>query len=298
MKSNTMDWDAIKLFLALYRSGSARAVATDQGTSASTVTRRISQLEQSLDIKLFNRHSAGFKLTEHGQELLNIALKMEEDACEIERKVLGRNSVMQGSIRLTIPSHFISEPFMAYIAEFSGLHPKVDIQLMPSFTNMNLSRGEADIAVRLFIKHGEPPQDLIGTKLADIHCANYASKSYLESHDLGDAESANWIGWDDATAYPDWVKTSRYPHLKAKHHVADPMAQLYAAKAGLGLSMNACFLCDREPDLVRLPADSHWYRFDAWMLSHPDLRDAARFRELRQFLREKFAQDSALWTGA
>lgn len=292
-----MDWDALKLFLALNRAGSARAVALEMGSSASTITRKISQLESALDAKLFNRHSAGFKLTESGKELLNIALKMEADACEIERKVLGKNSVMQGLIRLTVPNHFITEPFIGYLAEFSALHPKVDIQLLPSWNNLNLSRGEADIAIRIYMKNGTPPEELIGTKLVDIHCANYASKTYLESHDLGDANSSNWIGWDDDSQFPDWVLSSRYPHLPAKHLFEDPLAQLHAAKSGLGLTMNACFLCDREPELARLPKDLHWHRFDVWMLSHPDLRDAARFRALRQFLREKFQDCEADWTG-
>ena len=191
-----MDWDTIKLFLALYRAGSARAVALEWNTSASTVTRKITQLEDALDIKLFNRHSAGFKLTEYGQELLNVAMRMESDACQIERTLQGKNSIMQGLIRLTVPSHFTQAPFIDYIAEFCEQHPKVDVQLIPSFSKFNLSRGEADIAIRLFMKGGNPPQELIGTKLAEIHCANYASKGYLESHDLGDAESAklDWLG--------------------------------------------------------------------------------------------------------
>lgn len=292
-----MDWDAIKLFLALYREGSARAVAIEQNTSASTVTRRISQLEKALNIKLFNRHSGGFKLTEHGQEVLNIALRMEADACEIERKLQGKSSVMQGLIRITIPSHFICEPFMGYLADFGALHPQVNLKIIPSFDALNLSRGEADIAIRILLKSGNPPQELIGAKLVEMHCANYASKSYLASHDLGDAHSASWVGWHDESAFPDWVLSSRYPHLPVKHRVNDPLAQLYAAKAGLGLSMSPCFLFDAEPDLVRLPVDLHWHRFDVWMLSHPDLRDAARFRELRLYLRQRFEQDSALWAG-
>ncbi len=292
-----MDWDAIKLFLALYRAGSARAVAAELNTSASTVTRRISQLEASLDIKLFNRHSAGFKLTEYGHSLLQVALRMEADACEIERKLQGKNSVMQGAIRLTVPSHFIVRPFIDYIAEFSELHSHVEIELIPSFSRFNLSRGEADIAIRLFMKDGTPPQDLIGAKLVEVHCANYAAKNYLESHDLGDASSANWIGWDDESRFPDWVLSSRYPHLPVRHRIADPLAQLQAAKAGLGLMMNACFVCDGEPELVRLPDQLHWHRFDVWMLSHPDLRDAARFRELRRFLKQRFEEDKHIWAG-
>lgn len=292
-----MDWDTIKLFLAVYRCGSARAVAAEQGTSASTVTRRISSLESALEIKLFNRHAAGFQLTEYGQELLKIALRMEADACEIERKLLGKNDDMQGSIRLTVPSHFVTSPFINYLADFSDVHPGVDVQLIPSFDALDLNRGEADIAVRVFMKNGMPPQELLGTKLVEMHSAVYASKHYLANHDLTSADSGSWIGWNEESIYPDWVISSSYPHLPIKHHINDPMAQMHAAKSGLGLTMNACFLCDQEADLVRLPDNTHWHRFDVWMLSHPDLRDAARFRALRQYLRTRFNEDESLWRG-
>ncbi len=292
-----MNWDTIKLFLALHREGSARAVALEHDLSPSTVTRRVTELEKELKTKLFNRLSSGFQLTESGQELLHIALKMESDAYEIERKLLANSGVMQGTIRLTIPSHIVAKPFMESLAIFSRNNPKVELEIIPSYTAFDLSRGEADIALRIMMKGTEPPEHLIATHLVDVYVAVYASKEYIASHDLGDTEQSNWVGWDDESRYPDWVIGSRYPHLPTKHRFNDPYMQLYTAKTHMGMVMMPCFMCDPEPDLIRIPAHEKWHRFDLWMLSHPDLRETLRFREFRRFLKRQFEKSGEIWRG-
>ena len=292
-----MNWDTIKLFLALYREGSARAVANQCDVSPSTVTRRISDLEKELKVKLFNRHATGFELTEYGHELLLVALRMESDAFEIERKLQAKNSFMQGNIRITIPYHIMVGPFVKGLAKFSEIHPRVDLDIVPSWQAFDLKKGEADIALRLLYRDKMPPDDLIGSKIFEIYCAVYASKTYLQSHDLNDSDMANFIGWDDNTAYPDWVMNSEFPHLRTKHKFNDPILQLQAVKAGMGLAMMPCFLCDGEPDLVRVHESSKWHRFDVWMLSHPDLRETMRYREMRNFLKKYFMETTDVWTG-
>ncbi len=292
-----MDWNSIKLFLSLYRNGSARAAGQEQHTSASTITRNISTLESDLKVKLFNRDQSGFTLTDHGHELLQIALRMENDAYEIERKMQAKNSVMQGLIRVTIPNHLSTSLLMSYFKEFTDLYPSTELEIMPSWNNFDLNRGEADIALRILLKNIKPPEELVGMKVVDIYSANYASKIYLASHDLTDNNQSSWVGWDDQCAYPDWVLSSAFPHLPIKHLLNDPFAQLAAAKENMGLVMMPCFMCDPEPSLVRIPAELRWHRFNLWLLSHPDLRDTARFRELRQYLRKRFAEDQPFWAG-
>lgn len=292
-----MNWDAIKLFLALHREGSARSVASSQGLSPSTVTRKISELEKELGSKLFARRSSGFSLSGAGEDLLNVALRMEADAYEIERKLLAQSGIMQGTIRLTIPNHLIGHPLVESLAEFSALHPLVNLELIPSFEAFDLARGEADVALRIFMRDAPPPENLIGTRLAEIHCAVYATQKYLDTHDLSVADGAHWLGWEDESPSPDWVLSSQYPHLKVKHSFNDPFMQLFAAKAHMGLAMMPCFMCDPETDLLRVPADHKWHRFDLWMLSHPDLRDTMRFRELRSFFKAQFAAQRYVWTG-
>ncbi len=292
-----MNWDTIKLFLALYREGSARAVAQEQGVSASTVTRRISDLEAELGTRLFNRHSAGFELTEAGRELLHVALRMESDAYEIERRLQAKAGLMQGRIRVTVPTHLLIEPFMHALAEFSQKHPGINFDVLPSYDTFDLSRGEADIALRIMLHDAVPPETLIAHKLVDIYCAAYASQKYVEAHDLSDSEVSNWVGWADEGPYPDWVLSSAFPHLPAKHRFNDTSLQLYAAKTHMGLVMMPCFLCDSEPDLIRVDAGRKWHRFNLWMLSHPDLRDTLRFKEFRRYLKTQFSDQSSLWAG-
>ena len=292
-----MNWDTIKLFLALHRNGSARSVAEIHDLSPSTVTRRISDLEEKLDVKLFNRLTSGFQLTESGYELLSVALRMENDAYEIERKLNAKKTVMQGNVRITIPYHLSSMHFMACINAFAKQNPKVELEVIPSWEAFNLDRGEADIAIRIMLKNGKPPQDLIGTKLANIYSGVYASKTYLLEHDLDNPESANYIGWGDEQSFPNWVVESSFPHLPAKHSLSDPLLQVSAVKAGLGLAMLPCFLCDDESELIRVPKDRKWHRFDIWLLSHPDLRDTTRFRELRKFIKVYFEETKSVWQG-
>ena len=292
-----MNWDNIKLFLALHREGSARSVANQYHLSPSTVTRRVSELENELDTKLFNRLPSGFQLTESGQNLLHVATRMEADAYEIERKTLADSGMMQGQIRLTIPSHFVAKPMMPWFAEFSNRHSMIELEVIPSYAALDLRRGEADIALRVMAKDSVPPEDLIGTRLVDIYCAVYAAADYVSTRDLADAKAANWLGWEDESRFPDWVLSSAFPHLPVKHHFNDPYMQLYGAKAGMGLVMMPCFMCDLETDLRRIQPDNKWHRFDLWMLSHPDLRDTLRFKEFRRFMREKFEVSRDLWMG-
>ncbi len=292
-----MNWDSIKLFLALHREGSARAVAAEFDLSPSTVTRRISELEAEVSCKLFNRLSSGFQITEDAQEFLHVALRMEADAYEIERRLQANSAVMKGPIRLTLPSHIIVKEFMDSLSSFSNKHPLVDIEIIPSYTAFDLSRGEADIALRVMPKDVLPPEHLIGTRLVEVYTAVYASKHYVDTHDLRDPEKSNWIGWDDEGRFPDWVVASRYPHLPIKHKFNDPHMQMYAAKAHMGLVMMPCFMCDSDDHFVRLPAKEKIHRFDLWMLSHPDLRDTLRFREFRRFLIAQFKNNRHIWTG-
>lgn len=316
-----MNWDTIKLFLAVHRLGSARAVALEEGISASTVTRRLTDLEAKLNVKLFSRHNSGFELTGFGFELLAVAQRMESDAYDIERKLLAKSNEMAGIVRITIPVHLMTDPFMSAVARLSESFPGLELDVIPSWEVFSLAKGEADIALRLMYCDDLPPEELVGVKVADIYCANYVAKHYLALNnitldDLLDPEKSkecHVIGWGDGAAFPDWVKDSALPHLRVKHCFNDPLMQLYAAKAGMGVAVLPCFLCDAEPELLRLPsacsgrvADSSvldsgypekWHRFDLWMLSHPDLRDTSRFKVVRQFLREYFFKAKAIWQG-
>jgi DNA-binding transcriptional LysR family regulator len=292
-----VNWDSIKLFLALYRQGSARVVAEQFSISPATVTRHMTELEANLGAKLFVRSNVGFELTESGQTLLRSAQKMETSALELERLGKAEDSSMGGRIKLTLGNHLMARPLMAALAEFAATYPTIDFDVIPSWQKLDLSRGEADIALRMYERDAQPPDALVGSKVVDVYTGVYCSKQYANEHDLNDPSDANWIGWADEERFPDWVLASPFPNLPTRHYIDDVYGQRLAAKAHMGLVMLPCFICDDDSELVRIPQDFKIHRFELWMLCHPSLRDSNRFKRLREFLRLAFARQREFWRG-
>ena len=101
-----IDWDDVRFFLAVARGGSVRAAAEHLKANHSTVLRRIAQLEQHLGARMFERLQAGYKLTEAGAEVQELAEQMETASNQLEARVLGRDQCVSGSLRLTLPPPF------------------------------------------------------------------------------------------------------------------------------------------------------------------------------------------------
>jgi DNA-binding transcriptional LysR family regulator len=141
-----------------------------------------------------------------------------------------------------------------------------------------------DVAVRFLRLGTNPPEDLVGRKLVTIKSCYYASEAYLAENDPWRANSAaRWIGWDDIERFPAWVKASPFPNFPVYGRLNDVMLQAEAARCGMGLTVLPCFFGDSVEGLWRIPDCEPYLSFDLWMLSHPDLRDAARMRTFRAF---------------
>ena len=282
-----MNWDDTRLFLALARSGSARATAAEQGISHSTVTRRVDQLESDLEARLFDRDVRGYRLTGAGELMMKSAVRAEEALLAAERQLQGRDAQLTGEIRFTTSSIIAMHLMMDDLVEFTRLYPEIDLNVMVSYDSLNLSRREADVALRIMGRNSSPPEELIGRKLVTIKNCYYASDAYLEENDPGRPNStARWIGWDDFERFPAWVKASPFPHLPIYGRLNDVLLQAEAARCGLGLTVLPCFFGDRVAGLRRIPNCEPYLSYDLWMLTHPDLRDAARMRTFRAFATE------------
>jgi len=280
-----MNWDDTRLFLALARSGSARATATTQKISHSTVTRRVDQLESDLGVRLFDRDVRGYRLTGAGEVMLKSAQRAEEALLTAERQLQGRDALLSGEIRLATSNIVAMYLIMDDLVEFTGRYPDIDLNVEVSYGSHDLSRREADVALRILPRNASPPEDLIGRKLAAFKNCYYASASYLAEHDPQCSDSgARWIGWDDEERFPDWVKSSPFPHIPVYGRLNDIMLQAEAASRGFGLTVLPCFYGDSVGGLQRIPNCEPYNSYDLWMLTHPDLRDAARMRTFRAFM--------------
>ncbi len=299
VQKRTINWDDTRLFLELARSGSARATATGQGVSHSTITRRVAQLETGLGVRLFDRDVRGYRLTGAGELLLKSAVRAEDALLTAERQLQGSDAQLSGEIRLTTSNIIATHLLMDDLVQFTQQYPDIDLNIMITYDSLNLSRREADIALRISKLDAGPPEDLVGRKLVTIRNCFYASEAFLAENDPACTNStARWIGWDDAVRFPAWVKASPFPHLPVFGRLNDVVLQAEAARCGMGLTVLPCFFGDTVQGLRRIPNCEPYDSYDLWMLSHPDLRDAARMRTFRAFAAELINRKRALLVGA
>ena len=293
-----MNWDDIRLFLALSRGGSARAAATAEQISHTTVTRRAERLESNLGTRLFDRDVTGYRLTGAGETLLKAAEKAEDALLSVERRIKGQDSQLSGIIRITTSELIASRLLMPGLAEFNRGYPEIELEILLSGDIFDLARREADIAIRFMGGGRLPAEDLVGRRLMAASTCYYASPDYLLAHDPNQpSTTARWIGWDDDEPFPSWVKRSPFPHVAVRGKFNDHGLQVEAALAGMGITALPCFLGDSTPGLQRIPGCEPVDNYHIWLLSHPDLREAARMRACRQFLVELFEQQRDLLTG-
>ena len=201
-----MFWVDVRIFLALVRSGSVRAAASAAGVSHATVARRVDAFETRLGIKLFDRLPIGYLLTPAGEDLLEVAEKVEDEFDAVQRR-------LAGVIRVTMIDVNATHLLMPDIVAFNELYPDIELEICMTHEPLDLRRRETDVAIR-FVK--TLPEYLIGRRLATVAYAAYASQAYVDEHDLSGPTSASWMGYDTLASTPKWVKQSDYPHLPAK----------------------------------------------------------------------------------
>ncbi|PCI42934.1 MAG: LysR family transcriptional regulator [Alphaproteobacteria bacterium] len=285
-----MNWDDIKIFLALMRAGSVRAAAEKLGISHSTVARRIEAMEQKLAVRLFDRLPSGYVVTTIGEDMLKVAEQVETDLGGLERRILGHDHKLAGRITVTMVDALATGLLMPHLTEFTEKYSEIELEIDVTYDTANLSNREADVAIR-FSQH--PPELLIGRRLLTCATAAYASQEYIDRHDLDDPAKSRWIGF----GAHDWVKKSAFPTLPVKGTFVSLMVQLEACRHGMGMGMLPCFLGDPEPALRRLSPPLQNPNFDLWLLTHPDTRTNARIRAFKDFIAEAIISHRPLLEG-
>jgi len=290
-----LNWDDLKFFLSVCKAGSVRAAATHLGVNHTTVSRRINSFELALGQRLFERSSKGYIKTKLAEEIYNEASYLEERLSSVERKIIGKDEDLAGDIRVTMPDLLGSGLLMPAFANFCKLYANIDIEILDSIKELNLANREADVAFRI-VKN--PPEYLIGRKVAVIHRACYISKKYTAKLDDSTwLAQQNWIGWTDKLRRPIGLIAKEYPRFASKHKISNSLLQLEACKQGLGVSILPCFKGDTDPDIVRIPPYISEGKYDLWILSHPDMRKNIKIQTFVRFMTEYLASQKELIEG-
>jgi len=291
-----MDWDNLRFFLAVARKGSIRGASDILSVNHSTVSRRITSFEKKLSVRLFERLPSGYVLTPAGEEMLKSAQHIEDEIVKLDRQVIGRDTELNGVLRVTMPTGLATHLLMPDLAAFSKHYPGIQLELAFSSEEFNLRKREADVAIRLT---PNPPDYLVGRRILRPARGVYASHDYLKSNDSSSIpNNLNWIGWDEISLQSHRYKDSQFSVASVKHKADDILAQLEAVKAGMGIAMLPCFLADTVPTLERLELmTSESSCGDLWILTHEDLRATARVRAFIDFMIEVFESHRDLLEG-
>jgi DNA-binding transcriptional LysR family regulator len=282
-----LDWDDLRVALAVARAGSLSGAARSLGVNHTTVSRRLSATEERVGVRLFERMAGAWAPTEAGDALVRAAERMEEEVATASRQVLGRDARLQGQVRVAV-SDIWALFLMPVFEAFSRRYPEIELELVAANTNSSLTRREADVAIRVTDRPDEP---LVGRRLSRIASAVYGSRSYLERHPVDQAVCGHrWVGWDTALPIGDfqtWLRAVD-PEAVVSCRVNTGEMMLGAVRAGLGLARMICAPAEADPELVRV-SEPELGR-SLWLLTHEDLRRTARIRAFLDFTAEKLGE--------
>ena len=277
-----MNWDDLKILLALSRAGSTRKAAGLLGVSNTTVMRRLESLEAQVGGRLFDRTPDGFTATSLADQLLPVAREVEETLIEAERQVSGKDSELSGRIKLSLPAAPLTHVAEA-VAGFAIKYPSIELDITVSDDPVDLARREADIAVRGIPKHKRPPKDIVGIKLGRISLGYYVHRDLLSEASRGHRELTCIRASGRALSLGDLPDPDSLG-LKSRHLIDGITPRTVAAINKLGVAALPCFLAMQYPELMLLPGvpSAHWGH--TWLLHHKDLRQSARIRALFKHL--------------
>ncbi|KQS05181.1 LysR family transcriptional regulator [Sphingomonas sp. Leaf357] len=291
-----IDWDDVRYFLAAARGGSVRAAAKELSVNHATVLRRISQLEERLGARMFEKLPTGYRLTEAGEEVLELAIQMEASSHQLETRVLGRDQSARGALRVTLTPILATHLLMPDFADFARLYPEIEMEILSSGELANLTNREADVAIRVVYDRKTLPLNLHGLKGPEVFGSVYVSRDRLAEWQSGAGESLRWIVI--AThGIPDWASEGAVRTAGVPFKVTDAGAEIAAVKEGLGIATLPCFVGDADPQLERVP-DTNLHMYGTlWLLTQGETRKTKRVRLFTEFISERIVGYGRRLTG-
>ncbi|CAA0113102.1 HTH-type transcriptional regulator GltR [Starkeya nomas] len=292
-------WDDFRLIKAVADAKGLPAAAAAMGVNHSTVFRRLKQIEEQLGTLLFERHRTGYALTPAGEEMVALANRLDEEITAVGRKLAGREPAPSGELRVTTPDSLLIHLLMPMLATFRQRYPEVRLDIVLSNQALNLSKRDADVAVRAT---DHPPENLVGRRVARIAWALYGGAADFPepgSISPGQLDSRNWVSLGDSLGALKAVKfvQENVSPERVAYKINSVLGLAEAVEAGIGIGHLPCLIGDARPSLVRLGTPDDDYAADLWLLTHPDLRHSPRVRAFLDFLAGEIGRHRRLIEG-
>ncbi len=279
-----VDWEELRLFLAVARGAGLNAAARMTGASAPTLGRRMNALERSLDRQLFTRSQTGYELTEAGRALYRYAQEMEAAAQGIDR---WRDETPRRLVRISAGS-WTSRFLARHMAALWGQDASTAIELSTAHQRVDIQRRQADIGIR-----NRAPQEpyLAGRRMNEIAYARYRAPGAS-----GDLPWVAVIGEASITPTAQWVVRN---HAALAHITCtDPRAVLDCVLAGMGQAVLPCFVGDEEPGLERVGGIIDELREEQWLVLNEQARHEPAVRGVINRLAVLLPRHRRLFIGA
>jgi DNA-binding transcriptional LysR family regulator len=293
-KFSTLDWNDLRYFLAVARTGSTLAAGRSLRVSQTTAARRVTALEEALGLVLFERRPTGYALTPAGEALMETALVMEESAAHFANAAAAQTRDISGSVKLTVDEIYAVTLLAPILRDLHEAHPGIRIELDTTEEKRDLAAGEADIALRS--SKGPTDAGLVGRRIANDNWTIYCSRDYAAAHGVPhrrrELAGHPFIGGGSPgvwQVYRAWLERNRLTDAVAMQHDSSS-GMLSAVRAGFGLAVLPCMVADFDPELVQcLPSDPDNER-GLWVLTHERLRHTPRIRVVLDFLYERLSR--------
>jgi DNA-binding transcriptional LysR family regulator len=294
-----VDWDRLRFFYAVVESGSLTKAGHAMNLSQSAISRQISGLENSLGVRLFNRHARGLVLTGEGEVLYKTTCSVYAQLEDVASKILETSKGMQGHLKLATTVAFGSVWLAPRLPKFLDQYPDLHLQVNLTDGDVDFVMREADVAVRL--GKGEVSQDLVYDKLFDFKLKIYGSQDYFDKfgkpEKLSDLDDHRLLVFGSSSAAPvDNVNLIlrlgckpgivRQPYLVMNN----AYGLLQCAKNGLGLVSLATFIARDHGDLIKVLPDEKMPAMEAYMIYPKQLKGSKRIHSLYEFLKAEMAK--------
>lgn len=292
---HAMNWDDLRFVAALSRMGSLARTSALLAVDHTTVGRRIESAERALGLRLFTRTPSGYVLTQEGEQLVAPLRLVEDAVLSLERGVEAWRGGLTGTVRVTSPETFGVAWLAPRLARFGRLHPGLKLELKPAGAVLDLSRREAELAVRFFRTRHER---VVVRHVGDVGHGLYASPAYLARRPLKNARELSGHPLLLPTSGPElaWVKQLA-PGVEPAFTSEVSLGLAEAAREGAGVALLPRYLGDSLPALRHVPMPKEPVE-PLWLTVHRDLRQSPRVRVLLDFLVEAARADRALLRGA
>jgi DNA-binding transcriptional LysR family regulator len=287
-----LSWDDFRYVKAIADTRSLGGAAAALGVNHSTVFRRLGQIEKQLGSRLFERGRGGYALTPSGEEMVELAERVGDDITSFERRITGRDLRPSGELRITTSDTVLLHLLTEVLIGFRRAYPEIVLDIVVSNAMLNLSKRDADVAVRATY---QAPETLGSRRVARIAWAVFGAKAMAGTPlDLqSDPARHGWVTFADHIAVAraaKWLKDHGVDDERVIYKVNTMLGLAEAVAGGVGLAVLPCFIGRAVAGLAQLSRPLPELEGELWLLTHPDLRNTARVRAFLDFCAAEIAR--------